>query len=72
MSTTWDARSQWYNVGLQLGLAADSLDAIKRDNRDICADCFTVILKQWLKGKYPRPTLNALAEALRSPAVNMS
>ena len=71
-STTWDARSQWYNVGLALGISADSLDTIRRNHRDICEDCYTTILKQWLKGKHPRPTLSALAEALRSPAVNMA
>jgi hypothetical protein len=70
LDTTWDARSQWYNVGLELGLSPDSLDAIKGDNRE-CADCYRTMLKQWLKGKHPRPTLAALAEALGSRAVNM-
>ena len=69
--TTWGARSQWYNVGLELGISADTLDAIKRNNRDICEDCYTTIVKHWLKVKHPRPTWTALAEALKSPSVNM-
>ena len=58
-------------MGLELGISADSLDAIRKNNQD-CEDCYTNILKQWLKGKYAGPTLGALAEALRSPAVNMA
>ena len=65
---TWDARSQWYSVGLALGISPDALDAIRRNHQGICEDCYTTILKQWLKEK---PTLSSLAEALRSPSVNM-
>ena len=65
---TWGARSQWYNVGLGLGISPDTLDAVKRDNRDICADCYGAMLKQWLKEE---PALSSLAGALRSPSVNM-
>ncbi|MCG8625714.1 MAG: death domain-containing protein [Proteobacteria bacterium] len=59
-------------MGLELGISADSLDAIRRNHRDICEDCYTTILKQWLKGNHPRPTLAALAEALSSRAVGMA
>ena len=69
---TLNARPQWYNVGLELDISPDTLDAIKSDNRDICADCYRAILKRWLKGRNPRPTLGALAEALGSPSVNMA
>ena len=67
-----NACPQWYNVGLELGISPDTLDAIKSDNRDICADCYRTMLKQWLKGKNPRPTLGALAEALGSSSVKMA
>ena len=30
------------------------------------------MLNQWLKGRNPRPTLGALAEALKSSSVNMA
>ena len=67
-NSTWDARSKWYNVGLALGLSPNTLDVIGRNHRDICEDCYRTILKEWL-GK--KPTLSSLAEALRSPSVNM-
>ena len=55
-------------MGLGLGISPDTLDAVKRDNRDICADCYGAMLKQWLKEE---PALSSLAGALRSPSVNM-
>ena len=65
---TWDARSKWYNVGLALGISADTLDAIRRNHQGICEDCYTTVLREWLREE---PTLSSLAEALRSPSVNM-
>ena len=55
-------------MGLGLGISPDTLDAIKRDNRDICTDCYRAMLKQWLKKE---PALSSLSDALRSPSVNM-
>lgn len=70
-TATWSAFSQWYNIGLQLGLSAATLDALRRNHRDICEDCYTQVLATWLRGDCPRPTWSALAEALRAPTVGM-
>ena len=70
-NTTWNARSQWYNIGLGLDISADTLDAIRRSNQGECDDCYSAMLKHWLKVKHPRPTWNGLAEALKTPSVNM-
>ena len=67
---TWDARSRWYDVGLELGMLADTLDAIRMDHRDYCGPCYTNMLKVWFRND-PNPTWSSLAEALRSPAVGL-
>ena len=65
---TWDARSKWYDVGLELGIDPGTLDSIKSNN-DSNESRFTAVLLAWLRTVRPRPTLTALAEALRSPTV---
>lgn len=56
-------------MGLELGMMADTLDAIKENYRN-CEDCHIEMLKRWLKRSSPRPTWSALADALRSPSVD--
>ena len=70
-NTIWEARTQWYNIGLGLGLSQGSLEAIQCNNRK-CEDCFRDMLSKWLKKAHPRPTWSALAEALESPSVDYS
>ena len=65
----WDARTQWYNLGLGLDIAADALDAIEQGSAQKPDRCFRDMLRQWLRRDHPKPTWNALAEALRSPSV---
>ena len=67
-SSIWDARSKWYDVGLELGIPAATLDAI-RVNKQSCEDCYTEMLKRWLEGS--NQTWSTLADALRSPSVGM-
>lgn len=67
--STWDARTQWYNLGLGLDIAADALDAIEQKNAQKPDCCFRDMLGQWLRRDHPKPTWNALAEALRSSPV---
>ena len=64
----WDARAKWYNIGLELDIDPGTLDTIKRDN-DNSDDRFRAMLTTWLKMVDPKPTWEALAEALRSPTV---
>ena len=64
----WDARAKWYNIGLELEIDPGTLDTIKGNNDNI-DDRFRAMLTTWLKMAEPRPTREALAEALRSPTV---
>ena len=64
----WEARAKWYNIGLELDIDPETLDVIEGNNRDI-NDCFRFMLTTWLKTVQPKPTWEALAEALRSPTV---
>ena len=66
---TWSARTKWYNIGLKLGILADTLDAISKDKQS-CDDRYTEMLKQWLRRSDPKPTWDALANALRSCSVD--
>ena len=66
---TWSAHTKWYNIGLKLGILADTLDAISKDKQS-CNDRYTEMLKQWLRRSDPKPTWDALANALRSCSVD--
>ena len=65
---TWNARTKWYNIGLELKIDPETLNVIEGNNKDI-DNCFRAMLTTWLKTVDPKPTLAALAEALRSPMV---
>ena len=63
------AAAKWYDIGLELGVTADYLDAIKKANDDP-QDCLRELLKRWLSNVDPQPSWEALVAALRNPAVN--
>ena len=65
----WDARSKWYDVGVNLRISPDTLDVIRENERNICDPCFREMLKVWLRRTEPRPTWMYLAKALTSPMV---
>ena len=65
----WDARSKWYNLGLQLGLKTGDLDAININNK-VCGDCFREVLVTWLTNE-PIPSWYSLIEALKRPSVGV-
>ena len=67
----WEARTQWYNLGLELDITPDSLDAIELANGQNPDRCFRAVLTKWLR-EHERPTWRVLAEALRSPSVGQS
>ena len=71
-NSVWEARTKWYNLGLGLGITADSLDAIELVNVKTPDRCFRAMLTQWLRQDSPKPTWRALIEALRSPSVDES
>ena len=64
----WDARTKWYNIGLELAIDLGMLDSIEVD-KSCVEDCFRAMLTTWLKMVQPKPSLASLAEALRSPTV---
>ena len=67
----WEARTQWYNLGLELGITPDSLYSIKLANLRNLDHCLREMLNEWLR-EHHQPTWSALAEALRSPSVGLS
>ena len=69
--TLWEARMQWYNLGLGLDISPDSLDSIELANSGKPDRCFRAMLTKWLR-EHQRPTSSALAEAVRSPSVGLS
>ena len=65
----WDARSKWYDIGVELLVSPDTLDAIKEDKCGDCDACFREMLKEWLRRPEPRPTWTELAQALKSQVI---
>ena len=65
----WDTRAKWYDVGVELLISPDTLDAIEENKRGICEAYFREMLKEWLRRPKPHPTWAELAEALRSPMI---
>ena len=65
----WEARSDWLDIGIELGLKVADLDAIKENNHGNVEKCFSKMLIQWLRRTNPPPTWSAMVEALKQPAV---
>ena len=62
-------RSKWFNLGIELEMSSDDLEAIKvRHNNDPDA-CLLDLLTTWLKNLDPKPTWESLASALKSKAM---
>ena len=67
----WEGRAKWYNIGLELGLTAGTLDAIQQTNRHDTEDCFRTVLKEWLSNSELQPSWSSLARSLRAPPVGL-
>ena len=65
----WEARNEWYDIGLGLGVSADDLDEIKEDNPRNCKACFRDMLKVWLRRSQPCPSWKEIVKVLRSPVI---
>lgn len=61
----YEARTKWYFIGLKLKVPVDTLDSIKTQSDDP-NECLLQALKHWLKMVDPKPTWQALVDALRS------
>lgn len=68
LESVWEARTKWYNIGLKLGIAPDTLDSIESTSQNP-DKCITTMIKNWLRDGKPKPTWKAIDEALRSPMV---
>ena len=71
-SKIWEARTKWYHPGLLLGIPVDTLDAIQYNHPTNCDQCFTDMMKEWLRASDLQRTWEALAKALESPQVGQS
>ena len=70
MHAIWEARTEWRSLGLQLGIASVTLEAIGMDNHQSVKDCFLEMLSEWLRSVH-RPSWETLISALRSPSVQL-
>ena len=61
------ARSEWKTIGCTLGISADDLEAIDKDNRK-CEDCFREVLLKWLR-RQGNKTETELIEAIKAAKV---
>ena len=68
----WEARSKWYNIGLELGLTAGTLDAIQMNNRNDINHCFRETLSMWMRNSKLKPTWSSLADAIKSCTVGLA
>ena len=68
LNSIWDARTQWFNIGLCLGVSPSDLSVINsaKSNPE---ECLREMLIIWLRSKHLNPTLQKLTETLRSPVV---
>ena len=65
----WEGRAKWYNIGLELGLTAGTLDSIKLANQGDPDHCIRETLKNWLGRNDLRPSWSDLAKSLKAPSV---
>ena len=65
-------RAKWYDVGMQLRVSVDTLDAIKKQCLNDPSDCLRETLMTWLKSYPPSPTWNDAVDALRSSVISES
>ncbi len=63
----FEARAEWYNLALALGLDTDTLDSIKHNNKDECEDCLREVLKQ--RDNTTKLTWTEIIKALKNPIV---
>ena len=67
----WEGRAKWYDIGLELGLTAGTLDAIQQTSQCNADICIRATLKEWLSRADLQPSWNSLAKSLRAPPVGL-
>ena len=63
-----EARTKWYDIGLELKVPVGTLESIEAQSDDP-KKCLLEALKHWLKTVDPKPTWQVLVDALRSCVV---
>ena len=66
-----DARTKWYDIGIELKLDVSTLKTIESMYRN-SKDCLREVITEWLKAVHPKPTWRSLVDALRRPVVDES
>ena len=69
LKVVWDLRSRWDFIGLALNISVGTLEAIKLKHHYDPDRCLVDMLTYWLRQAKPRPTWDALREALKSPQI---
>jgi hypothetical protein len=67
LNLTWDCRSRWRFIGIELGIDVNTLDALHRNYRE-AEDCLKELITTWLCYTNPKPTRSAITKALESVA----
>ena len=66
-----DARTKWYDIGIELKLDVSTLKATESKYSD-SKDCLREVITEWLKAVRPKPTWRSLVDALQRPVVDES
>ena len=68
LDLTWDYRSKWKFIGIELGIDTGTLDTIDMDNRK-AEQCLMELITLWLRGINSRPNQRVMIDALQSSRV---
>ena len=66
MNAICKAKTKWYNLGLELEILSEELDAIESESNEV-DKCFRKMLQLWLKKC--TPSWESLVKALQGPMV---
>ena len=62
----WDARTEWFKIGLALRLKSTDLKAIEKQNCGDLDSCLRLMVESWLKRVEPAATWKDLIAAVQS------
>ena len=65
----WDTRSKWYDIGIELKISIDELDAIHSENGDNIGDCLRSVIQNYLSNPSRTKSWSEIICTLRSPII---
>ena len=68
-SAIFSVRHKWHDIGIELDIPFQTLNAIEADCPNNSAACLRKMLEEWLSTTSPAPSWSALVEALSSEPV---